>query len=104
MRTPEHMRFEEVFEVLISITDYRYPMSNGAQYGPGLTLFREIVMPDCTKLRITAHGFGKTSKILLFLQNTANIRLKNKRSQTRLEGNSQVRSTITTDYRKGPPF
>jgi hypothetical protein len=98
------MRFEGVFEVLISITDYRYPMSNGAQYGPGLALFREIVMPDCTELRIPAHGFGINPKIPLFLQNTANNRLKNIRSQTRLEGKSQVRSTITSDNGKEPLF
>ena len=46
----DHMRFEGVFEVLISITDFRYLELNGAQYGPGLALFGEIVMPDCTKL------------------------------------------------------
>jgi len=42
-------------------------MPNGARYGPGLTLFGEIVMPGCTKLRIPAYGFGITPKIPLFL-------------------------------------
>ena len=91
------MRFWVVFEAVISITDIKYPRPNGARYGPGLTLFGEIVMPGCTKLRIPAYGFGITPKIPLFLQNTANNRLKKIGSQTRLEGDSQVRSTITTD-------
>ena len=86
--TPDYMRFEVVFEVVMSIPDIRYPRSNGARYGPGLPLFGEIVMPGRTKLRIPAHGFGISPKISLFLQNTANYRLKNKRSQTRLEGKS----------------
>jgi hypothetical protein len=29
--TPDHMRFEVVFEVVISIPDIRYPWPNGAQ-------------------------------------------------------------------------
>jgi len=43
--TPDHMTFEGVFEVLISITDFRYLEQNGARYGPGLALFGEIVLP-----------------------------------------------------------
>jgi hypothetical protein len=82
------MRFEGVFEAVISITEYRYPEPNGALYGPGLALFGEIVMPGCTKLRIPAHGFGISHKMPLFLKNKANNRLKNKRSQTPLEGKS----------------
>jgi hypothetical protein len=70
------MRFEAVFGVVISITDIRYPMSNGARYGPGLALFGEIVIPGCIKLRVPAHGFGKSHKMPLFLQNTADIRFK----------------------------
>ncbi len=102
--TPDHMRFEGVFEVLIRITDIKYPRPNGARYGPGLALFGEIVLPGCTELRIPAHGFGINLKIPLFLQNTANYRLKKMTSQTRLEGKSQVRSTITTDNGKEPLF
>ena len=102
--TPDRMRFEVVFEAVISIPDYKYPEPNGAQYGPGLPLFGEIVMPGCTKLRISAHGFRINPKIAFFLQNTANNRLKKIGSQTRLEGKSQVRSTITTDKGKEPLF
>ena len=102
--TPDHMRFEVVFEAVISIPDIRYPEPNGAQYGPGLAFFDETVMPGCTELRIPAHGFGISPKIPLFLQNTANFCLRIRCSQTRLDGKSHVRSTITTDYRKEPPF
>jgi hypothetical protein len=37
------MRFEVVFEAVISVTDIRYPDPNGALYGPGLALFGEII-------------------------------------------------------------
>jgi hypothetical protein len=102
--TPDHTRFEGVFEAVISITDIRYPKQNGARYGTGLALFDEIVMPGCTELRIPAHGFGISPKIPLFLQNTANFRLKIRCSQTRLDGKSQVRSTIASDNGKEPLF
>jgi hypothetical protein len=74
--TQDHMRFEEVFEAVISIPDIRYPEPNGAQYGPGFALFGEIVMPDCTKLRIPAHGFGKTPKYRYFSKIRQIIALK----------------------------
>jgi hypothetical protein len=70
------MKFKVVFEVVISIPDIRYPTSNGAQYGPGLALFGEIVMSGCTKLRIPAHSFGISPNISLFLKNTADNRFK----------------------------
>ena len=70
------MRFKVAFGVVISITDIRFPTSNGARYGPGLALFGEIVMPECIKLRVPAHGFGKSLKMPLFLQNTAYNRFK----------------------------
>jgi hypothetical protein len=70
------MRFEVVFGEVIIITDIRYSKSNGARYGPGLALFSKIVMPGCIKLRVSAHGFGKSPKIPLFLQNTAYNRFK----------------------------
>ena len=86
-RTPNYMSFEVVVEVLIIITDFRYPEPNGARYGPGLALFGEIVMPGCTKLRVPAHGFGKSLKIPLFLQNTADIRFKRNPHRSDWEAN-----------------
>jgi len=60
------MRFEVLFEAVISIPDYSYPMQNGAQYGPGLALSGEIVLPGCKKLPIIAYDFRKNPKISLF--------------------------------------
>jgi hypothetical protein len=51
------MRFEVVFEAVISIPDIRYPEPNGAQYGPGLALFERLSGSGCTKLPITAQVF-----------------------------------------------
>jgi hypothetical protein len=82
--------YKVVFEVLIGMYDIRNPVPNGALYEPGLALSGEIVMPDCIKLPIPVHGFGKTLKIPLFLQNTVDNRFKNKRSQKRLEGRSSL--------------
>ena len=60
------MRFEVVFEAVITMADIRYPVQNGAQYGHGLALSGEIVLPGCTKLQDSARGFGKTQKYRYF--------------------------------------
>ena len=65
-----------MFEAVITMADIRYPVPNGARYGPGLALSGEIVLPGCTKLQDSARGFGKNPKISLFFQNTANNRFK----------------------------